>query len=143
MEIPFFMKFDVQNLEELLEVATIIKARILEKKKVLFYGEMGTGKTTFIRMICKSMSVKDQVNSPTFSLINQYDSPHGRIFHSDLYRIKDSQEAFDTGILEMLHGPDFCFIEWPEIIEEHILDGAIWIKIVKIDEYKRSIELLD
>lgn len=136
------MKFDVQNLEELSEVAALVKTRILEKKKVLFYGDMGTGKTTFIKMICKSMEVMDQVNSPTFSLINQYDSPYGVIFHSDLYRVNGSKEAFDTGIIEILHGPDFCFIEWPEIIEEHILDGAIWIKIVKIDEHKRSIELL-
>lgn len=83
-------------------------------KVFLFDAEMGSGKTTFIRELCRQYDVKDNVSSPTFSIINQYHTSEGRIiYHLDLYRIKDDAEALSAGVEECLYSGDNCFVEWP------------------------------
>src|SRR6186713_3035514 len=79
-----------------------------------FHGEMGTGKTTFIHALCDVKGVKDVVGSPSFSIINEYYFPSGKIFHIDLYRLKDEEEAIRAGVEDCLYSDHICFVEWPE-----------------------------
>ncbi len=89
-----------------------------EQKIFLFYGHMGAGKTTFIKAICAQLGVTDEVTSPTFAIINEYDGHNGLIFHFDLYRLKDQTEALDMGYEEYFYSGDHCLIEWPEKIPD-------------------------
>ncbi|MBJ2174552.1 tRNA (adenosine(37)-N6)-threonylcarbamoyltransferase complex ATPase subunit type 1 TsaE [Aureibaculum sp. A20] len=87
-------------------------------KILLFYGEMGVGKTTLIKEIVKQLGVDDVVSSPTFSLVNEYESNEGeRIYHFDFYRINDEEEALDMGVEEYFDSNNWCLIEWPENIK--------------------------
>jgi tRNA threonylcarbamoyladenosine biosynthesis protein TsaE len=83
----------------------------------LFYGEMGAGKTTLIKAICGALGVHSLMTSPTFSIVNEYNSDHGGVFyHFDFYRLKNEEEAYDIGVEEYLDSGRVCFIEWPERI---------------------------
>ncbi len=83
-----------------------------------FYGEMGAGKTTFIKALCKRLQVEDVVTSPTFALVNEYTTSQNRkVFHLDFYRIESVNEVFDLGYEEYFYQHNYCFIEWPELIE--------------------------
>lgn len=94
------------------------------QKVLCFYGEMGAGKTTFIRTLCQQLGVADQVQSPTFSIVNEYKSGKGDpVFHFDFYRLKNELEAFDLGYEQYLFSGYFCLIEWPEKISG-LLDGV-------------------
>ena len=106
-----------------------------------FYGELGAGKTTLIKIICKELGGKDTGSSPTYGLINEYETMSGKpIYHFDLFRIKDKNEAFDFGIEEYLDSGNYCFIEWPEKIESLLPAEHINVKIEVIDgERKISI----
>lgn len=89
--------------------------------KFYFYGEMGAGKTTFIKSLCKHLDVTDVISSPTFSIINEYKRQNGEsVFHFDFYRIKNLTEVFDLGYEDYLYNTNYCFVEWPEKIEEII-----------------------
>ncbi len=99
-----------------------------------FYGQMGAGKTTFIKALCHVMKVSDNASSPTFSLINEYHAGNGeRIFHFDFYRIKKIEEAFDLGYEDYFYGGGYCFIEWPELIEPLLPPETVKVQIV-VDE---------
>src|SRR4051812_30691670 len=88
-----------------------------EFKIVAFSGVMGAGKTTFIHAVCRQMNVTDKMSSPTYSIINQYKTAQGVIVnHIDVYRLKDTEEAIQAGVEDILNSGDFCFIEWPEKI---------------------------
>ena len=95
----------------------------------LVQGDMGAGKTTLIKAICDQLEVVDNVTSPTFSIINEYDSGTEPIYHFDFYRVKTLKEALDAGVEDYFFSGDFCFIEWPEIIKpilpEHYLNLSI------------------
>ena len=108
-----------------------------------FYGEMGAGKTTFIKAICEEMQVLDYVTSPTFALINEYRTENNRaIFHFDFYRIKNISEAFDFGYEDYFYSGDYCFIEWPELIEPLLPSIAVKVTIREIENGRRIIESL-
>jgi tRNA threonylcarbamoyladenosine biosynthesis protein TsaE len=79
-----------------------------------FHGNMGAGKTTFIHALCAARGVTDTVGSPTFSIINEYRYAGGRIYHLDLYRLKDEEEALRAGVEDVLYSGDFCLVEWPD-----------------------------
>jgi tRNA threonylcarbamoyladenosine biosynthesis protein TsaE len=108
----------------------------------LFDGEMGAGKTTLIKSICKVFQVTDNVSSPSFSIINEYQNAEGKHFyHFDFYRIKNEREALDLGLEEYFDSVDICMIEWPSMIASWIPDRYLNIKIEIISEHSRKIYL--
>ncbi|MBK8705485.1 MAG: tRNA (adenosine(37)-N6)-threonylcarbamoyltransferase complex ATPase subunit type 1 TsaE [Saprospiraceae bacterium] len=114
-----------------------------ERRKFAFYGEIGAGKTTFIQAICRYLGVGDYVASPTFALVHEYaGSGANRVFHLDLYRLRNIQEALDIGIEEYLDSPDYCFIEWPEIIEPLLPEDIVRVKIAADSNSHRKVVIL-
>jgi tRNA threonylcarbamoyladenosine biosynthesis protein TsaE len=106
----------------------------------LFEGPMGAGKTTLIKAICEVYKVKDNVSSPTFSLVNEYRNAKGEIFyHFDFYRIKTEEEASDIGVDEYFYSDEYCFVEWPSMIPSLLPDEYIYINIEIVSEKERKI----
>lgn len=101
-----------------LDVAVDYILRNTKSKTILFYGNMGAGKTTLIKRLVKALGVNDAVSSPTYSLVNQYQSDEGTVYHFDFYRINDDSEALDMGLEEYLASGAWNFIEWPQKIEK-------------------------
>lgn len=100
------------------------------KRIFAFYGSMGAGKTTFIKVLSSKLGVADVVNSPTFAIVNEYLTPEGgSIFHFDLYRLKSWQEMLDIGYEEYFYSGNYCLIEWPEKIENLLPDDAVIVRI--------------
>ncbi len=111
-----------------------------------FDGQMGAGKTTFIKKLVEEMGSTDVVNSPTFAIVNVYDveQPYrGEVFHFDCYRLKDIREAMDLGAEEYLYSGNYCFIEWPEKIEPLLPEDTVWIKIVPQENGDRLLIIED
>ncbi|MEQ8239417.1 MAG: tRNA (adenosine(37)-N6)-threonylcarbamoyltransferase complex ATPase subunit type 1 TsaE [Cyclobacteriaceae bacterium] len=134
----------IHDLADLSNFAKEITERIKNNPVVVFYGEMGAGKTTLIKMICENFGVQDEMSSPTFSLVNEYLGGDGEpIYHFDLYRLETLKEAMDIGIEEYLFSGNICFIEWPQIIEEELPDQYLKISIKLVDENKRQITVLN
>lgn len=107
-----------------------------------FNGKMGAGKTTFIKSICEVMGVKETVNSPTFSIVNEYEAADGKIiFHFDCYRINKIQEALDLGAEEYLYSGNLCFIEWSENIAPILPDSIVNVDIEETENGKRQITI--
>lgn len=105
----------IQQLDDIHEAAKEFLEKVGHWKVFAFQAEMGSGKTTFIQALLNCMGIEDPDGSPTYSLVNSYESPmYGKIYHFDLYRIESEEEAYDIGIEEMLYGDGMCFIEWPE-----------------------------
>jgi tRNA threonylcarbamoyladenosine biosynthesis protein TsaE len=102
------------KLDEIKDAAIRFWQLIEDKKVIAFHGDMGSGKTTFIHALCEVKGVKDVVGSPTFSIINEYYFSEGMIYHIDLYRLKDDQEAVRAGVEDCLYSDHICFVEWPE-----------------------------
>jgi tRNA threonylcarbamoyladenosine biosynthesis protein TsaE len=124
----------ISSLQELDNAAAQFLELAGEYAVIAFSGEMGAGKTTFIQALCRNLGVKVEVNSPTFSLVNEYFTPVGNsIFHFDLYRIETPDELFDMGYEEYFYSGSLCLIEWPEKARNLIPDDALWVHIV-IDE---------
>jgi len=108
-----------------------------------FYGQMGSGKTTFIKALCHEMGVTDTVTSPTFTLINEYRRPGGLpVFHFDFYRIKEISEVLDFGIEEYFDSDSPCFMEWPELIEPLLPPETLRISITVMDDGSRVIGIV-
>lgn len=111
----------VEGLEDLKNAAGWLLDNLNGLKILALNGDMGVGKTTFIKSLCDIMGVKDEVTSPTFSLVNEYlSSEYGKIYHFDFYRIEDEEEAWNIGLDDYLYSNAFCFIEWPEKIRNFI-----------------------
>jgi len=105
-------------------------------------GAMGAGKTTFVHGLCDLLGVEDAVSSPTFSIINQYQTAAGKIFyHMDLYRLKDMEEAIAIGIEELMDSGELCFIEWPVLIQDILPNDTCWIEIVAVSENERLLKV--
>jgi tRNA threonylcarbamoyladenosine biosynthesis protein TsaE len=102
------------SLSEIEKMAGIFWASFPDKKIYAFHGSMGTGKTTFIHALCAIKNVKENVSSPTFSIINEYSFSGGMLYHLDLYRLKDEQEAIRAGVEDCLYSGEICLVEWPE-----------------------------
>jgi tRNA threonylcarbamoyladenosine biosynthesis protein TsaE len=105
-----------------------------------FNGEMGAGKTTFIHALCEVMEVKDTISSPTFSIINQYATATGKtIYHMDLYRLKDEQEAVNTGVEDCLYSGNTCLVEWPDKAPGIFPDDTLHASIISIGTDTRKL----
>tara|TARA_B000000565_G_C23562960_1_gene292235 strand:+ start:14 stop:433 length:420 start_codon:yes stop_codon:yes gene_type:complete len=129
------------NLLDLEKIAYSILKKTQGMKKFIFIGDMGVGKTTLIKELSLQLGVNDTITSPTFSIINEYNSLKDlKVYHFDLYRIKDENEALDFGIEEYLYSDDYCFIEWPERISGLINSNVVEIKI-KLDRQNRIIDI--
>ena len=134
-------KAEVNSISDINHIASLfIKAHPADRI-FAFYGSMGAGKTTFIKALCEEMQVLDYVTSPTFSLINEYQTENkGTIYHFDFYRIKNLSEAYDFGYEDYFYSNSYCFIEWPELIES--LLPAITVK-VRISETKNGSRIIE
>ncbi len=120
------------TLEDLPSVAKAILGEYPDERVFAFYGEMGAGKTTLIKALCISLGVDQDVTSPTFAIINEYDAAGiDLVYHFDFYRIKKPVEALDIGFEEYLCSDNYCFIEWPEKIEELLPDSYVYISVGK------------
>ncbi len=114
----------------------------LDRKIVLFEGEMGSGKTTLIKEMTKYLGSEDEASSPTFSIVNEYRTPESKIYHFDLYRLEDETEALDFGIEEYFADKKaWIFIEWPQIISEFIPENSQKIRIIVKNSTTRKIEI--
>jgi len=132
----------VFSLDQIQEVAEQILAQN-PKKIILFNGEMGVGKTTLIKQLCKSLGVEDATSSPTFSLVNEYYTLNNDIvYHFDFYRLNKETEALDMGVDDYLYSGNWCFIEWSEKIANLIPEEHSTVTIELSEDGKRKLELV-
>lgn len=128
----------VFNINEIKEAANKCWLQYQSKKIWAFHGTMGAGKTTFIHALCEVLQVKDVISSPTFAIINEYESPvAGTIFHMDWYRLKDEEEAIQAGIEDSLLSGNLCLIEWPDKALGLLPDETLHLHIETVDENTR------
>jgi tRNA threonylcarbamoyladenosine biosynthesis protein TsaE len=124
------MVLDNITLEMLPSAAKQILSAFPASSVFALYGKMGAGKTTLVRELCRELGVTDEVQSPTFSIINEYKTGAGEsIYHFDFYRINKIEEVFDIGYEEYIYSGSFCFIEWPELIAGLLPDGSVRLEI--------------
>lgn len=129
------------KLSELKNISTKILSHFNSPKTLLFYGEMGVGKTTLIKELVKQLGVTDATSSPTFSLVNEYQGSDNSVFHFDFYRIEHEEEVYDIGIEDYFYQNAWCLAEWPEKIPNIIPEDAIVIKIYKKSDDTRTLEI--
>jgi len=129
------------NITEIKSVATRLLKQI-NCRIVLFHGAMGVGKTTLIKAMVKALGSTDDVTSPTFSIVNEYKSPNGSIFHFDMYRIEDELEALNFGFEDYLNSDkNWLFIEWPENVSSLLPDDVSELTIIEKDKNSRALKL--
>lgn len=134
------MTITIKDITGLADAAQEFIAQMGDNKIFAFYGSMGAGKTTFVKALCEAMGVTDTVNSPTFAIVNEYDTPSGRpIYHFDFYRIKRLGEVYDMGYEDYFYGRGLCFIEWPELIEELLPEDTVRVNIEEQPDDSRLI----
>lgn len=127
-------------LSDLREIARQVVEQLGKFQVWLFYGEMGSGKTTLIQEICKAVGVGDSMSSPTFPIVNEYETAdHVNVFHFDFYRIKNEAEAYDIGTDEYFYSGSPCFIEWPEKIPSLIPSRHAEVAIQVENKTRRTI----
>jgi len=135
------MEYRVANTESLPAAAAWLIENAGDKRVFVFQAPVGAGTINFIKAICAFLQVEDSTSSPTFSIVNEYHSGNGPIYHFDFYRLKSEQEAFDLGYEEYFYSGDYCFIEWPEKIPNLIPEDAAIVKIEVAEDQSRTIIL--
>ena len=133
----------IKNLDHLQAAAREFIAATAGRSKIFaVYGSMGAGKTTFIKAVCTELGSVDTVTSPTFTLVNEYMTAGGDlIYHFDFYRIKKKEEVFDFGFEEYMASGNYCFMEWPELVEDLLPDEIVPVKIYETDNHSRMVEI--
>jgi len=133
------MKFSINNLEEW---NTVVQQILPEIKHpiLLLKGNLGAGKTSFSQFLMRELGSKDEISSPTYSIVNEYDTPKGKVFHFDLYRLKSVDEAYDFGIEEYLDNCYLSIIEWPEIYMDELQGYDYHQMTITNTESSREIE---
>lgn len=135
------MNIEVKNLTELKNAAQEVINTYADDRIFLFYGNMGAGKTTFINELCLALGVTDHTSSPTFSIVNEYSTSQGNIYHFDFYRLKNELEALDMGYEEYFYSGDYCFVEWSEKIPNLLPLHYVKISIEVLDNQHRLISI--
>tara|TARA_B100000073_G_scaffold172460_1_gene142649 strand:- start:2 stop:412 length:411 start_codon:yes stop_codon:yes gene_type:complete len=136
------MKIIVNCVDDLMLASNKLVKSFKDKKVICFYGDMGVGKTTLIKSLCKVLKVQDLVNSPTFSIVNEYrNDVSDVIYHFDFYRIDSINEAMDIGCHEYFDSDRYCFIEWPNKIEQILPEYRLNIEISQIKD-QRVIQII-
>ncbi|MFL5808776.1 MAG: tRNA (adenosine(37)-N6)-threonylcarbamoyltransferase complex ATPase subunit type 1 TsaE [Flavisolibacter sp.] len=138
------MQFNV-SLNELNAFAKEFWSHVHDKKVFAFHGEMGAGKTTIITALCRSKGVTDTIGSPTFSIINEYlfleSGRSKKIFHIDLYRLKDNEEVIQAGVEDCVFSGELCVVEWPERAADLFVEDTVHVFIKTVSETTRSVEI--
>lgn len=140
------MEWMIQSPEELRAIMPAFLQALGERRKIALYGDMGAGKTTFVKAMCEHLGVQDNTSSPTFSLVNEYHYPAAEgadalVYHLDLYRLRNPQEAYDIGLDELMHNPWYCLVEWPQVAEAFFPENAARVEIEILGESMRRISL--
>ena len=131
------------QLDEIYTVANQVWELNKQNKVWLFQASMGSGKTTFINALCKILQIEEVSGSPTFSIINEYESNiTGTVYHLDLYRLKDESEAIECGVEDVLYSNKYCFVEWPEQAQGIMPKDASMIRISFVDSNTRMLEIM-
>lgn len=130
------------QLENIQEAARQFVETIGNHTVFAFYGGMGAGKTTFIKAVCAELGVmEDVVASPTFAIVNEYDSSKGPIYHFDFYRLKNLAEAYDIGCEDYFYSGHYCFLEWPELVEPMLPEDVIRVEIREDEDGARTVKI--
>lgn len=134
---------EIKSLENIEESAAEFVKQMGDNTVFAFRGEMGAGKTTFIKSICRVLGVSDEINSPTFSLVNEYcsDTTGELIYHFDFYRINNIEEVYDMGYEDYFYCGAICFIEWPEKVEELLPHDCVNVSIVQNEDTSRTVTI--
>lgn len=127
------------SIQEITSVAKQLLEQYAPLKIFCFEGELGAGKTTLIESICKSLGSESSLSSPTFSIVNEYDSTHGSLFHMDWYRLRSEEEAIQAGIEEYLFKGSYCFIEWHRVAESLIPRPYVLIQLTHAEDNQRHL----
>ena len=137
-----FMEIRINTLADINEAAKQFIANMGDSKVFAFYGKMGAGKTTFVKAVCEELGVDDVITSPTFAIVNEYQSATtgDSIFHFDFYRIKKLEEVYDMGYEDYFYSGSLCFLEWPELIEELLPEDAVKVTIEETPDGSRLIK---
>lgn len=134
------MQIKINSTEELKQVANQLLAFANGQKFFIFEGDMAAGKTTFIKSLCEALGVEDVVSSPTFSIVNEYESNNGPVYHFDFYRLKSQQEAYDIGYEEYFYSGNYCLVEWPSKVEDLLPEEYIKVQITVTGNQQRLFE---
>ena len=138
----FCKKNAMELLFDLDDIEIVAKQFILDIddcKIIAFDGDLGAGKTTFITAVCKELQVKETITSPTYSIIQEYHfGKENIIYHMDLYRIKNIEEALDAGVEECLQSAHLCFVEWPENARSFFIENTVWVTLKTVSEFGRK-----
>ncbi|MBD8348669.1 MULTISPECIES: tRNA (adenosine(37)-N6)-threonylcarbamoyltransferase complex ATPase subunit type 1 TsaE [unclassified Dysgonomonas] len=136
------MTIEIKSLDTITDAAIEFVKQMGDNTVFAFHGEMGAGKTTFIKAICEKLGVTDVINSPTFAIINEYRADSGElIYHFDFYRINKEEEAFDFGYEDYFYSGCICFIEWPERIESLLPHDTVHVTVKEIENGSRLVEI--
>ena len=137
------MEIKIEKLDNIREAAKQFIANIGDSTVFAFYGNMGAGKTTFVKAVCEELGVDDVITSPTFSIVNEYRSEQTGelIYHFDFYRVKKIEEVYDMGFEDYFYSGALCFIEWPELCEEVLPNDTVKVSINEEPDGSRTITL--
>lgn len=135
------MLLTLQSLAELPAAADAIIGHAGNNRIFLFYGDMGAGKTTLIKSLCSFLGTNDNVTSPTFAIVNEYQTTGDKIYHFDFYRLKNQTEALDMGYEEYFYAGAWCFIEWPEKIPDLLPQHYTRVSIAALGDGSRQINI--
>lgn len=135
------MEIVINNIKDINKAARTFIDYMPEGNVIAFYGNMGAGKTTFIKALCEELGVEDEVTSPTFAIVNEYtcNNAPSKIYHFDFYRIKKLEEVYDMGYEDYFYSDSLCLIEWPELIEELLPDDVTKVHITEQSDGSRKI----
>jgi tRNA threonylcarbamoyladenosine biosynthesis protein TsaE len=135
------MYIEINDLSEIHQAARQFLAEIDNQNVFAFYGDMGVGKTTFVKALCEELGVQEPVTSPTFAIINEYRDKKGKsIYHFDFYRIKKLEEVFDFGYEDYFYSGNLCFIEWPELVESLLPENVVRLSLRQTENGARILE---